>query len=448
MNPGDAPQAAAALDAMDLARALAEIVGPDGVVREDLGCWAVDGRVPRAVVMPRSAEETARVLAIADRRGLTITPLGGGTRRLLGNPPNRLDLVLCTRRLDRILSHAPADLVVTAQAGVPLEKLQSETAKSGQRFALDPPARPGSTLGGVLATNAGGPHRLLYGTARDLVLGIEAALPNGSVIRSGGTVAKNVAGYDLKKLFLGSLGTLGVITAVSLKLHAIPAQETLVIAAFPDTAAAGAASAALLREGLDLAALDLLNRRALEDVCVEGTPDASRCALLLSLPGAADSGQARAAEAAIICARMSGQGARTLSGDEAREVWRRARALGEIPTVLRISVPVGTTAAMAERAEVILSPVGPTRITARMGNGIVYAWLPAAGELLLRSVRALREETAALGGSVVIEQPPPEEKSGRDAWGDPPRSLPLLRRIKETFDPNGTLSPGRFVGGI
>jgi glycolate oxidase FAD binding subunit len=447
MSASKAPRAPAR-EALDLARALADIVGPDGVADKNLRGWAIDGIVPRAVVFPRTALETARVLAFADRSGLAVTPLGGGTRRALGNPPERLDLVLCTRRLDRILSYEPSDFVVTAQAGVSLDALAAEAAKSGQRPVLDPPARPGSTLGGVLSANASGPHRLLYGTARDLVLGIEAALPDGSVIRSGGRVMKNVAGYDLKRLFLGALGTLGVITAASLKLYAIAQQEDLVVAAFPDAGAAGAAAAALLREGLELAALDLVNRRTLEGLRVEGTPDAARWGLLLSLLGTPEAGQERAAEAAIVCARVGGLGARTLARGEARETWRRVRALGEGQAALRICVPVRETAVIAERAETLLSPQGPVWIVARAASGVVQAWTPADGETLARCVHVLRQEAAALGGSVVIEHAPSEVKAGLDAWGQPPASLSLLRRIKETFDPQRTMSPGRLVGGL
>ncbi|MDP3939539.1 MAG: FAD-binding oxidoreductase, partial [Deltaproteobacteria bacterium] len=184
------------------------------------------------------------MLAFAAAEKLHLAPVGGGTRATLGNPTQSLDLLVSTSRLDRITEYAPDDFVVTVQAGVRLSRLQAALAPQAQWFPLDPPATDPSTLGGILSADASGPHRFLHGTARDLVIGVEAALPNGTVVRSGGRVVKNVAGYDFKKLFIGAIGTLGVITSVSLKLQVIPEDETLIAAGFPDFKSAGAAAGA------------------------------------------------------------------------------------------------------------------------------------------------------------------------------------------------------------
>ncbi|MFQ5458952.1 MAG: FAD-binding oxidoreductase, partial [Myxococcota bacterium] len=298
-QPPETPQkggAALSRKADDLAARLAARFGADGVSTAGLADLAPDGCTPRALLLPASAAETAAVLAYARAEQLRVAPVGGGTRRSAGGLPRGIDLLLSTARLNRIVDYAPADFVITAEAGVTLENLRSATAPNGQWLALDPPARAGATLGGALSVDASGPHRYLYGTARDLVVGLEAALPNGDVVRSGGRVVKNVAGYDLKKIFLGALGTLGVITSVSIKLHAIPEDETLIVASFPDYPCAADATAALLRAGYEIAALDLVTREVLEALGPAVIPDETGCGLLLSLTGTPASNSAQASE--------------------------------------------------------------------------------------------------------------------------------------------------------
>jgi glycolate oxidase FAD binding subunit len=448
----------------DLVRALRDAFGPDRIKTEGLGGCAIDGRVPRAHLSPRSAEETARMLAFADARGLRVVALGGGTRRSLGNPPERVDLVLSSAHLDRIIEYAPDDFVVTAQAGVTLARLHEATATNRQRLALDPSAAPPSTLGGILSADASGPRRYLHGTARDLVLGIEAALPDGSLIRSGGCVVKNVAGYDLKKLFLGAIGTLGVITSVSLKLHALPAYETFVAVSFETFGAAGEAASELIRRGYDLAAVDLVNRSALDAARIEEIPAEATCGLLLALAGGEPISDAQVSEVGVLCARAGSLGARALHADAARDAWARLMALGTpsekqggeargeiaaLPVALRVSVPLSKTAAMAARLERTLSERGSLRIIGRAGNGVIHAYTEApVQDDLSGSLRNLRAEAVALGGSLVIERAPASLKEQLDMWGARSHSIPLFRRIKEAFDPKATLSPGRYAGGL
>jgi glycolate oxidase FAD binding subunit len=448
----------------DLVRELRSDFGSGRIAATGLTAQSIDDRLPSAVLLPRTAEEAGRMLAFANSRGLGIVPLGGGTRRSLGYPPGRVDLILSTARLDRIMEYEPDDFVVTAQAGVTLARLHAVTAPNMQRLALDPPAAPASTLGGILSADASGPRRYLFGTARDLVLGIEAALPDGSLIRSGGRVVKNVAGYDLKKLFLGAIGTLGVITAISLKLHALPAHETLVAVSFDSFEAAGDAAAALIHGGHDLGAIDLVNRSALDGAGIGEMPSEATCGLLLALTGEQEINEAQAPEVAVLCARAGSLGARALHAAAAREAWARLCALGtphenrargangaiaEDPIALRVSIPPGKTAAMTARIDRRVSALGAVRITGRAGSGVIHAYTDAAaGRDLAACLRDLRAEAATLGGSLVVERSPSAFKAHFDVWGSPSRALPLMRRVNEAFDPNGTLSPQRYVGGL
>ena len=175
---------------------------------------------PSLVVEPGTIEETSEVMKLASREGLAVSPRGGGTKMGLGNPPRQVDLILSTARMDGIIEHVPGDQIVRAQAGLKLEDLQENLAESDQMLGIDPPEE-GATVGGIVAANASGPRRLRYGTVRDLIIGIKVVLADGTVAKAGGKVVKNVAGYDLSKLFTGSLGTLGVIAEANFRLHPI-----------------------------------------------------------------------------------------------------------------------------------------------------------------------------------------------------------------------------------
>src|SRR5689334_15280138 len=177
---------------------------------------AVLGVMPKQVAEPATIAEAAAVMQAAHEHGLTVVARGAGTRLHWGAPPRSAELVVDTRRLNRLVEHAAGDLVVTVEAGMLMSDLQALLAVQGQQLALDSPL-PGSTVGGTLATAAAGPRRLLYGTARDLLIGVTVVRADGAVVKSGGKVVKNVAGYDLGKLYTGSYGTLGLIVSASFR---------------------------------------------------------------------------------------------------------------------------------------------------------------------------------------------------------------------------------------
>ena len=197
------------------------------------------------------------MLAAAAADGLAVAFAGGGSKLGLGNPPERVDLEVGTRGLNQVLEHAAGDLVVRAQAGVPLADLQAALAPAGQWLALDPP-EPRATVGGVVAANASGPRRLRYGTVRDLIIGITVVLADGTVAHAGGKVVKNVAGYDLAKLFCGSLGTLGMVAEVIFRLHPLPAAAAVVTVEVESPAQAGRAVQRLRRSALEPSAAELV----------------------------------------------------------------------------------------------------------------------------------------------------------------------------------------------
>ncbi len=395
---------------------------------------AIDGIVPRLVVAPGSATEVAAVLRFANDAGLAVTPRGGGTKTGWGNPPSGLDLVLSMSRLNRVLEHAWGDMTATAQAGCTVADFQRALARHGQRLALDPLWPERATIGGILATNDSGSLRARFGGLRDLVLGLTIALPDGTLARSGGKVVKNVAGYDLPKLMTGALGTLGVITEATFRLYPLPADRRTLAIAVPSIAAANELVLRLLDSTLVPTGLQFRvshDSSPLIDVRFEGISDAIATQVdHLRRIAMDESGLARVDDA-----DESVWGAREL-------LWSDSAAAA----ICKVSVlPADWSAFVA----VVSRVAAPLRLTWRLvaqaiGLGALRIDAPN-DEALLAGLALLRAEAKRLRGSLVAHHVPPAIKPRFDVWGAEGSSLPLQRRIREQFDPNGTLNPGRFI---
>jgi glycolate dehydrogenase FAD-binding subunit len=418
----------------------------DGLVRPAEAAYPVDGVGARLVAVPRSVEEASQVLRAAAADGLAVAFAGGGSKLGLGNPPERVDLMVLTRGLDQVLEHAAGDLVVRAQAGVRLADLQDALAPAGQWLALDPP-EPRATLGGVVAANASGPRRLRYGTIRDLIIGITVVLADGTVARAGGKVVKNVAGYDLAKLFCGSLGTLGMVAEVTFRLHPLPPAAAVVTLGVDGPDQAGQAMARLARSALEPSAAEL----TLDEWGWPGR-------LTLVFEGIAPGVEAQAAAAAELLGQVGEAAVAGPGGIEAA-----LSQLGALPFE-KAEYACKATFPPAELAGVLGELAGGR---ARWGGGPVsvhaatgVAWMASAtreGDLpadspafptVVRAITETRERLAARGGSLVLVKATPELKRAVDVWGPPGDAVGLMRRVKERFDPDRRLSPGRFLGGI
>jgi glycolate oxidase FAD binding subunit len=324
---------------------------------------AVGGVVPAEVVRPTSVQEVAEVLREAAAAGRTVVPVGSGSKTSWAAPPTSCDLVLDTTGLARVVEHVAGDLVVVAEAGVRLADLQSHVGQAGQLLGLDPP-EAAATLGGVMSANASGPRRLQYGTVRDLLIGCTVVLADGTVAKAGGKVVKNVAGYDLGKLYTGAHGTLGVVVSTTWRLHPVPPAQA-------------AAAVALLGGGTVVPEVPpAFGRRP-------GTPDD----VLLRL----------------------------------------AHVRTGLPDVLA-ALPVGSA------------------VAASAATGVTYAAVDAAqAEAVLP---ALREALLPHDGTAVVLHAPEAVRARLAHWGPVGDALALMRRVKQRFDPQGRMSPGRFVGGI
>jgi len=416
---------------------LQNIVGAQNV-REATVEDAIEGAEPSLVVEPGTIEETSEVLKLASREGLTVSPRGGGTKMGLGNPPRQVDLILSTLRMDEIIEHVPGDQIVRAQAGVKLEDLQENLAGSDQLLGIDPPEE-GATLGGIVAANASGPRRLRYGTMRDLIIGIRVVLSDGTVAKAGGKVVKNVAGYDLSKLFTGSLGTLGVIAEANFRLHPIREFARTVFVEVDDHSQIPEVAQALTHSSASQFVLDALEMRWEGDSGVIA-------ALFEGIEPAVEAQSSAAAE----LLRSHGE-ANVLGKDDGDEFWdsfaRRPWATGDV--ALKIGAPPADLAAVldsvlgaAERAGV------EARLSGHAGTGVTFAGLSGEDDGLVDVVEEVREIRVRRGGSVVVQEAPLSIKERLDVWGPVGDYLGLTRRVKEKFDPGYTMNPGRFLGGI
>jgi len=417
---------------------------------------AVAGVVPRYVASPASVAEASALMRAAAGQDLTVVPRGSGSRLDWGCPPVRCDLVVDTLGLDQVVEHAAGDLVARVQAGTGMRRLGEVLAAAGQQLALDPaPGGNGGagTVGGTLATGAAGPRRLRYGTPRDLVIGITVVRADGTVASAGGKVVKNVAGYDLGKLFAGSYGTLGLIVEAVFRLHPLPqaAAYTTVEAAGPAEARRLVAAAA----GSELAPTAVEISRAGRDhpvrvgVLLEGDPAGvgERAAHLRGLLGAG----------AGTSPGQPGWWGRTGppdGQDGAGTLIRVGFWAAALPAVL---AAVDGAAAAGGLDPLVAGSAAAGVIYVALGAGAhpaaVAAFVASLREALARGAADARPASAPVPdsppvlASAVVVHAPPAVRELADLWGPVP-GLPLMRAVKDQFDPGHRMAPGRFAGGI
>lgn len=420
----DAPPGTAA----DIRDALAAI----STVSSGGGAHDVDGLRPDHVVTPASFEEAAAVLKVANANGSAVIPWGGGRHMALGNIPRRYDIALSTEKLDHVLAYEPADLTITVEAGITMGRLQVLLAERGQFLPIDAP--PDATVGGVLAAGVSGPSRHAYGLPRDWLLGCRFVLADGNLVKGGGRVVKNVAGYDLPKLAVGSLGTLGLIVEATFKVAPLPAvQETLLLAC-ATRADAGAAMFAADELSLALRAVALI--------------ELSTAALWLAGPAAAVQRTLRELERLAADAKTE-----RLVGTESEAWWSRLDGATRAPDggcSLRTSLPRSQTVAFVQGLDGLAHDANMNAASmAYPTTGLVLTRLSAAGdEQLAAVIEGARRLATQADGSLVVTAAPLAVKTRIDVWGGMGDARPTMTRLKQQFDARGTLNPGRFVGGI
>jgi glycolate oxidase FAD binding subunit len=382
---------------------------------------------PVATEHPSSPEEAAELLRTLGEGGRTIRVRGGGTKRAWAAAGEPVELEIVTDGLGRVVEHNEGDFTAVLEAGMPLTQAQELFASTGQMWALDPPLGEGgaATLGGVLATADSGPLRHRYGGVRDLVVGITIALSDGSLAKAGGRVIKNVAGYDLGKLFAGSFGTLGLAVTVALRLHPRPDETATAWGASADPAALAGAAATLARLPLEADCLDVAWRDGSGRV-------------LVRFGGAAAERQAGAVVDRLRAAGL--EDVHASADDDALWSAQRDGQRSADGAVLKVS---GRPADLSRVLAAAHDAGG--RVVGRAALGL--HWVTLDGDDLQARVEAVR---AALAPRQCTLQDAPEAVRAAVApWGEPdPGALAVMRRVKERFDPARIFNPGSFVGGI
>ena len=417
---------------------LQRIVGKSGILPDaQIANYTIDGLTPKAVVLPASVWEIQDVLRFAAAQHLSVIPAGSGSKLQSGNPPEKVDIVLAMTRINEVVEYEPADLTVTVEAGIQLTALQEKLADNGQFLPLNPPYASRCTLGGIVAANASGSLRLRYGTARNLVLGLRVVHASGTVVKSGGKVVKNVAGYDVNKLYIGSFGTLGILTEMTLKLSPIPARQALLTAQFQDMQAAAKTG------------LSIVGSQTLPDfVNLLVNSEHAGPTLVTGFGGDAETVTWQLEQARRIMELNGAIGVKEVEGESFQKLNDAIRAFAESENDSRtviVQVNLKRTD-IAEFAENVLT--NNAEMLALLGSGVLYLKMEQV-ERLAETLATLRERVVAAHGNLIIESAPPELKQQLDVWGPvTPRARNLMQQLKARFDERNLLNPGRFVSGI
>jgi glycolate oxidase FAD binding subunit len=454
---------------------LPDIVGAQHVLTDpaELQRYAVDGILPGAVVRLGSSDEVVEIVRYAASEKLALIPCGARTKLGIGSPPRRYDLALDMTRLERVISYDPGDLTLSVEPGVSLRKLAATLAEHRQFLPLSVPYFNQATVGGTIASGVDNPLRQFYGTARDYILGMEFVIGEGVRTKSGGCVVKNVTGYDLHKLMIGSLGTLGVITRVNFKTFPMPAGTRGFVARFESLDRAMEMRHRIAQSSLTPITFEILSPRVAELFSgaaaerITGSPmpsnaiSAKHWALTIGYSGnenvlaryEADL-RRMAAESAAVGIGVLGDDARPAAFARKREFIPIALDSSPATTIVKLGVlPMRIKEALDSAAKAADANELPWAAMAR-GLGVIYfVLLPgerneAAHRKVTAAINQILAAASALDANATVPWCPAEWKSSLKIWGPEHSDIAQMRKVKNIFDSTGIFSPGRFAGGL
>jgi glycolate oxidase len=447
---------------------LRSIVGNDNVLvsKEDMVAYSYDAtalwsQTPDVVVLPQNTTQISQVLKLADDNRIPVTPRGSGTNVSGGSVPIKGGIVLCTTRMDRILEISPTNLNATVEPGVILQDFNTALAEHGLFFPPDPQSFAGCTMGGVVAENSGGPSCLKYGVAKQYVLGLEVVLADGRIIKLGGLTPKNRTGYELTMLFVGSEGTLGVITKITLRL--IPAVETskTVVAVFNDIAVAGETVTEIIASGVLPSKVEFVDNWTFEKfkgLLPQEILDSALAVLLIQVDGLPETVEAEAQHVVDICRKSAADVRVPADTQEADKYWEARKAhFSDISsrayTILNedVSVPrdkiadfINLSREIAEKCDVPISFAG------HVGDGNFHPVVLTDKrdkehfERALKCIDGVIDTALSLGGVLSGEHGIGLEKQRFLKKAMDPLAIDIMRKIKDVLDPNHILNPGKI----
>jgi glycolate oxidase FAD binding subunit len=409
------------------------------------------GNNGHVVAYPKSEEEIANVLRYANNHGKKISVIGGGTKRGYGGQVETADISLSLSDYKGIVEHAVGDMTVTVKAGTPFKELQRFLDEYNQKVSLDPPLSEDATIGGVIVANESGPKRLGYGSARDAVIGLRVVYPDGTVIRTGGKVVKNVAGYDMNKLFIGSMGTLGVISEVTLKLRPLPKYESLILLSFQEGnfEAIRTFVVKILDSTIEPTSLELLSPSLAKRLTGQYS-----YTLAMSFEDV---------ESSVLCQE---EFVKNIQPDKtnisiihqhgAKEFWNSFSSLNwngteseQVEASLKIGVVNLDVINVIRESQILQDTIGVTlEAHGGLGHGLCQVNLKGTNEDVIVVINKLRNFASDRGGYLIVRHLPFKLRQKISVWGERPAHFFLLEGIKAKNDPNNVLNFKRFVGGI
>lgn len=420
----------------ELARSIESIVGGDYVTEEP--AFQIDGSGPKLIARPGSADEVAACMKVCSESAAAVVPAGQMSWLQCGNPLKRADVVLSLERMRRIVQYSPPDLTTTVEAGLTLSEFNAVSVRERQWLPLDPPGFRWASLGAIAACNSSGALRLGFGTPRDYVIGLKLAHADGTESKSGGQVVKNVAGYDMNKLYVGSYGTLAIITELTFKLRPLAERSSTIMITSKYRGPLFQLARRVLASELQPASV-VLTRRLFATLASSWPDDALLIRFIDS--EAAVEHQVNWVMRAIDDSYLGTR----LSADEADTTWAEVADFDQQAVRVRFSVPLSAVPAEFEKAFLAhLECVA----TADIGTGIIRMAFDPDERSVVDQIKRLRASAAGANGTLVIERALAEVRREADAWGDVGSTAGLMRSIKARFDPQSILNPGKFVSGL
>lgn len=428
----------------------------------DRARFAVDGVTPAAVVFPESIEELQAAVRTASASGLALLPAGRGAHIGMGMPPERVDCVISTARLSRVVDHATADMTVTVEPGVTLASLAATLDTAGQWLPLDPPVPSQTTVGGMVAANLSGLLRQSQGAVRDLLLGLRVVRADGTLIKSGGRVVKNVAGYDLHKAFVGSLGTLGVIAEATFKIRPRPEVADVVIAVCPSLEAASTLVSTVRNTPLEPLWVAMVSSGIIPASALPSAATGEEAIIVsMGIGGVARSVALHHERIGPLADAYAGRERWSIcyggaaSRDSEANPYRNLRDFRATTTAEVVCTATMLPTDLADYLHALMRECKTrsirVRFVAEPAVASVHMALFASDEntssydRLTELILCLRDIVAGLRGYLTIRRAPPEVKREAGVWGDLGPGALLMARLKRAFDPDARLSSGRLT---
>ncbi len=437
---------------------LAEIVGEENLQTGDRieQSYKVDGLAPDIVVFASNTEQVSQIIKTANQHQKTIVPSGHGSKQNQGRCIATCDAVLCLKNLNRILDFDPGNSTVRVGAGISHSELQKQIDVQRLFFPLDPFSNEQATIGEELATASNGPKRFMYGNIRDLILGLTVVTPEGDILHPGGKTMKNVAGVDLCKLFIGSWGTLGVITEAVLRLFPFPEVNKICGLVFPNLENASILIKQVLSSRLTPASIEMIDRSAaayLAQDLMRPLKEGEICIII----GLEDSSEVVERQLKDIINMAENQAASfifTLDGEKTEAFWSSYRRVGDLiserhPSSFKgkASVPIVKSVDMVKSVMDIGNRIGlDISFQAQCGNGVIHIYVPAAKEYAIHIFKELEQAARQRGGFLILETAPLWMREHKEVWLTP-AVYALMGRLKTALDPNNILNPGKMIGG-